>query len=479
MQPPRSRFASKSAVFWAISLTWLVTATVIAVGAWHLRNQIRAQVAGRDGEVLTALARATQDRREREEGPSDRPGQVMIEIADLPGIIASTLHNAAGVPIVAIPEETRLVPVPAEFLPSLVQMRPVSRYSPFVALSDVFERLPAELKGVYPKEIPVVRVYVPLSVRGAKEAGAVAQFVFEGSDMAREYADLDRRILVQAAVTLMAAFVVTGMAVAWPFRRLARTHSLLEKRTADLLSANQELSRSARVAALGAVTAHLMHGLKSPVSGLKSFVQSRSGVESEGDEGWEDALAATQRMQDLIQRVAQVLQEHETEVPYEMPLREVGDAVVGRCRAEATRVGVRLEVEGDPAVSLDNRTASLLMLVLTNLIENAIEASSPGGWVRVRLSRADVPICEVADQGPGLPPEVQAKLFQPLRSTKEGGSGLGLAISRQLVLALGGTIDLASTGADGTVFRVRLPSMDDPGVGQAESPNDRHVSERV
>jgi signal transduction histidine kinase len=479
MHPRRPRFASGTAVGWAISLTWLVTAAVIAVGSWHLRNQIRAQVAGRDGEILKALARATQDRHLREDGPSDRPGLVMIEIADLSGIIASTLHNLEGVPVVAIPEETRLIPVPDELLPSLLQLRPVSRFSESIPLKDLFDAMPAGMGDSYTSSIPVVRVYVPLTVPSTGKAGAIAQFVFEGSAMAREFADLDRRILVQAAVTLVAAFGVTGMAVAWPFRRLARTHSLLEKRTADLLSANQELSRSARVAALGAVTAHLMHGLKSPVSGLKSFVQARSEVETQGDEGWEDALAATQRMQDLIQRVGQVLHEQEMEVPYEMPLREVGDAVAGRCRTEATRLGVRLEVDGDPPVQLDNRTASLLMLVLANLIENAIQASSPGGVVKVRLSESEMPICEVIDQGPGLPPEVQARIFQPLRSTKEGGSGLGLAISRQLVLALGGSIELASTGATGTVFRIRLPSMDDPGSGKSGSASHQHVPERV
>lgn len=467
------------ALGWALGLTWLVTALVVGVAAWHLRNQVRAQLVGRDGEILLALAHATQTRLKREGGPVDRPGEVMVEIADIPGIIVSMLHTPDGTPVVAIPEEAKLVPVPKELLPELHRLRPVSRFIEAAALDELYDPIPEEAREGDSDTIPVVRVYVPLTVPGSGELGALTQFVFEGSAMAQEFAALDQRILIQAAAILVTAFAVTGIAVAWPFRRLARTHSLLVQRTADLQSANRELSRSARVAALGAVTAHLMHGLKSPVSGLKSFMESRSEVESQGDEGWEDALAATRRMQDLIQRVARVLHEQDNEVPYEVTLQEVGDAVVARCRTEAAESGIQLQVEGDPAVQIDNRTASLLSLVLANLIENAVQASSRGGIVTVRLSEEEVPICEVADHGPGLPPEVRARLFQPLRSTKEGGSGLGLAIARQLVLAMGGHIELASTGETGTVFRVRLPGVDEQGSKASGSSDQRHVSGRA
>jgi signal transduction histidine kinase len=66
-------------------------------------------------------------------------------------------------------------------------------------------------------------------------------------------------------------------------------------------------------------------------------------------------------------------------------------------------------------------------------------------------------VCEVRDQGGGIAPEAMERLFQPQRSTKEGGSGLGLAITRQLALALGGSVALASAGPGGCVFRLELP----------------------
>jgi signal transduction histidine kinase len=57
-----------------------------------------------------------------------------------------------------------------------------------------------------------------------------------------------------------------------------------------------------------------------------------------------------------------------------------------------------------------------------------------------------------------VPPDRLARLFEPQPSAKPGGSGLGLAITRQLVLALGGTIALVTTGPQGSLFRVELPS---------------------
>ena len=65
-------------------------------------------------------------------------------------------------------------------------------------------------------------------------------------------------------------------------------------------------------------------------------------------------------------------------------------------------------------------------------------------------------VCEVADEGPGLPELLVAKLFTPCRSTK-GSSGLGLAISKQLANQLGGQLTLKKTGPAGSVFALELP----------------------
>ena len=79
----------------------------------------------------------------------------------------------------------------------------------------------------------------------------------------------------------------------------------------------------------------------------------------------------------------------------------------------------------------------------------------------VRLSASEVAggvVFEVADAGPGLSPEVQARLFAPVGSGKAEGSGLGLALSQLLAQQAGGRIELVRSDANGSVFRLVIPN---------------------
>jgi signal transduction histidine kinase len=70
-------------------------------------------------------------------------------------------------------------------------------------------------------------------------------------------------------------------------------------------------------------------------------------------------------------------------------------------------------------------------------------------------------LIDVADNGPGIPESIRARLFQPFAgSARQGGSGLGLAIARDLARAHGGDIELVCTGADGTRFRIDIPDRE-------------------
>ena len=105
----------------------------------------------------------------------------------------------------------------------------------------------------------------------------------------------------------------------------------------------------------------------------------------------------------------------------------------------------------------------LIGRVLQNLIGNAIKFTPAGGVIRVSAHRDTVDarrvVMSVSDTGPGLPPEVQARLFQKfVRGAGSGrGSGLGLAFCRLAVEAHGGRIWADSTPGQGTVFRFTLP----------------------
>ena len=129
-------------------------------------------------------------------------------------------------------------------------------------------------------------------------------------------------------------------------------------------------------------------------------------------------------------------------------------------------LGQEAQANGEGAFMLDNAVPPGLVLltdltqllrVFENLGRNAVQA----GARRVRVAaHRDGPaiFVEVADDGPGLPSPALERLFQPFTgSARAGGTGLGLVIAREIVHAHGGEIELAKTGPEGTLFRLRFP----------------------
>ncbi|HVR11957.1 MAG TPA: ATP-binding protein, partial [Thermoanaerobaculia bacterium] len=98
--------------------------------------------------------------------------------------------------------------------------------------------------------------------------------------------------------------------------------------------------------------------------------------------------------------------------------------------------------------------------VWTNLIDNAIDAVGPGGRVTIRAAReGDFVRVDIRDDGPGIPPEIKARIWEPFFTTKPVGEGTGLGlevVGRIVVRRHGGTISVASVPGD-TCFTVRLP----------------------
>jgi signal transduction histidine kinase len=118
---------------------------------------------------------------------------------------------------------------------------------------------------------------------------------------------------------------------------------------------------------------------------------------------------------------------------------------------------ITIETATNAKSALPARRANLARLVLHNLLQNAIEASSRGSVVALSASEDSQFIrFEVADRGGGLPTSVRERLFQPCGSTKRGGSGLGLALSQQLARQASGRIELLRTDANGTCFQLVL-----------------------
>ena len=124
--------------------------------------------------------------------------------------------------------------------------------------------------------------------------------------------------------------------------------------------------------------------------------------------------------------------------------------------AEARGVTISRKVQPGLTVMADE---SRLREVVINLVLNALDASQPGGEIRVAASAAGPMEIElwVEDDGPGVPSEQREQIFQPFFTTKAQGTGLGLAIVHAIVTQHRGSLRLESPPRGGAVFRIRLP----------------------
>lgn len=233
--------------------------------------------------------------------------------------------------------------------------------------------------------------------------------------------------------------------------------------------------RSEQLAALGQWAAGLAHELRNPLTSMKILVQTAIERSERGEVGLQGRSLAVLdqeigRLDHLLQSFLQFARPAEVErrrVDFASILRQK----VALCepQARARRVAIVLDLPSNPP-SLEADAAHLRQLLL-NLILNAIDASPAGGTITIRAvvdrQHQDSPdqarvVIQVIDEGPGLPPGLGDRMFEPFVSTKGSGLGLGLSISKRIVEAHGGSLTADDRPGGGAVFTVGLP-LPDPG----------------
>jgi len=199
----------------------------------------------------------------------------------------------------------------------------------------------------------------------------------------------------------------------------------------------------------------VVHDLKNLVSQL-SLLLSNAEKHKANPEFQKDMLETV----DLsVQKMRRLLQKLSAGTGMEQPVpllieNVLQQAVTDKSVAEPRPV---LEIQDAGLEVLANRTS--LERVIGHLIQNAIEATPKNGQVVVRLSKGEgTAIVEVRDTGHGMSAEfMHERLFKPFESTKAAGMGIGVFESREYIHELGGQVEVTSSEAGGTTFRVILP----------------------
>lgn len=447
-----------------VAVALAVLASTLFAGWLFVRALVRQQIAQRDAEALHATtlmeqldAQSNGDLRDLL--PEDQIGfDAALRASRLRGVMGIRFFDAHGRFTDAFPGTIQPSALPAEDLAAARQLKPHGRLVPQAPLDSIFIYLPQFATGNIPR-VAALEVTVPLHHRDGTNLAGVAQFIVEGESMATEYARLDRHLATLALLAFGVGSVLL-VAMLWPaFRKLGKLNRELALRNEGLSRANRELALAARTAALGAVSGHLMHGLKNPLASLSQFVTALKSAESP-DKPAEvaAALSAARRMQALVEQTLEVLADTRGGPSYDVSPAELAQSVRERVEPLARRKQVQLQVAAPSQPVLPSRTANLASLILVNLLENALEVTPSGQAVSLSAEAfADGVRFRVEDSGPGFPEHLRPNLFLPCHSTREGGSGIGLAISRQLADYLGARLDLTRSSPAGCTFELELP----------------------
>lgn len=248
------------------------------------------------------------------------------------------------------------------------------------------------------------------------------------------------------------------------------------RRTETLRVIERQHAEAERQASVGRMAARIAHEINNPLAGVKNSLRLIR-----------DALPKTHQYYDYIglidseidRMAAIVRQMYVIHKPEAATIRKINVAsvvneVVDLLRPgfEKRRVVARAD-SGDPHLTATLAEGSFRQ-ILFNLIQNAVEASPPGGVVDIETKREEERlILEIRDRGPGIPEEIRDKIYEPFFTTKEemteGGLGLGLPNTLSLVKgSLQGEISFTSEADGGTLFRVSIPLEADKNAGGRE-----------
>ncbi|HTY99490.1 MAG TPA: PAS domain S-box protein, partial [Rhodocyclaceae bacterium] len=241
------------------------------------------------------------------------------------------------------------------------------------------------------------------------------------------------------------------------------------KRAEELARLQQErLQATARLVTMGEMASSLAHELNQPLAANASYNAGCLNLLASGHAGAGELAAALEKSTEQARRAGRIIRRiyefvrraEPNSEPCDLP--ELLNETMGLLEADVRRDDIRIvrDIEdGLPAISADR---VLLGQALLNLIRNGMEAMRglPASDRQLAISarRNDGQIeVAVADNGPGIPPDVAEHLFEPFYTTKPEGMGMGLNICRSVVEGHKGRLWYEAGPAGGSIFRIMLP----------------------
>lgn len=243
-------------------------------------------------------------------------------------------------------------------------------------------------------------------------------------------------------------------------------NSKLEQRvrvkSSELAQAHKEIVQAEKLAALGHISAGMVHEIRNPLNSINLFAQillSAEGLDAENHD-------YVQKITQEVERIDGILMQMLASSPGDknqqerVDFAEIINSVLNNYQTRINQQRIKLELNIDRQVPLIRADSLEVEQIFTNLIGNSLYEMQSGGILTISLQAdAEKLSVVVADTGSGIPHENITRIFDPFFTTKEKGTGFGLSVVLRVVKSCGGQIHVDSSPGAGACFTIELPLL--------------------
>lgn len=232
-----------------------------------------------------------------------------------------------------------------------------------------------------------------------------------------------------------------------------------EKMMQDLKKSQADLTRAAKLAVVGEMSAAMSHEVRTPLGILRSsadLLLREPKLTKEGKEVLGFIISETERLNKLVSTLIDAARPRQLN-KINVDLNQIAGNTIALLKSQAQAKNIAIIFEQTEAVNL-LADADQMTQVMMNLLMNALQILPNGGKIELNLrDEKEKVVMDFIDNGPGILAENQAQIFEPFFTQRSGGVGLGLAVVRQIVQAHGGEISYQDSPQKGAQFTITLP----------------------
>jgi signal transduction histidine kinase len=232
-----------------------------------------------------------------------------------------------------------------------------------------------------------------------------------------------------------------------------------EKMVQDLKKSQADLTRAAKLAIVGEMSAAMSHEVRTPLGILRSsadLLLREPKLTKDGKEVLGFIISETERLNKLVSTLIDAARPRQLN-KVNVDLTEIATNAIALLKSQAQAKNIAIIFEQTEAIHL-LADADQMTQVMMNLLINALQILPNGGKIELNLrDEKEQVVMDFIDNGPGILAENQAQIFEPFFTQRSGGVGLGLAVVRQIVQAHGGEISYQDSPQKGAQFTIILP----------------------